>query len=102
MEHDRDVAARAFWEAFCRVNTDVTPETRYEVWHFGDSPDLADELYPLVLRGVKRATAMLLWECESESEPEAMPMVDGYNIVTDFAGTPQCVIQTTDVQVKPF
>jgi IS605 OrfB family transposase len=43
---------------------------------------------------------MILWECEHD--PDAMPMIDSYSIITDFAGTPQCVIQTIDVQVKPF
>jgi hypothetical protein len=40
MDHDRDKAACAFWEAFCRVSPDVASDARYDVWHFGDSHDL--------------------------------------------------------------
>lgn len=93
-------AARAFWEAFRSAHPEIGPDTPYDVWHFGDDQELADTLYPLVLRGVKRATASLLWDYERESA--ALPAPGGYNVITNFAGAPQCIVQTTDVQVKPY
>jgi uncharacterized protein YhfF len=93
-------AARDFWDVFRRAHPEVAADTPYDVWHFGDDQELADKLYPLVLRGVKRATASLLWEYERE--PDAMPKPGGYSVITDFAGAPQCVVQTTDVRITPF
>jgi uncharacterized protein YhfF len=93
-------AVRDLWDAFCRAHPEVAPDTPYDVWHFGDDQDLADKLYPLVLRGVKRAGASLLWEYERE--PDTMPKPGSYSVITNFAGAPQCVVQTTDVQIKPY
>jgi uncharacterized protein YhfF len=93
-------AARDFWAAFCRAHPEIAADTPYNVWYFGGDQRLADSLYPLVLRGVKRATASLLWEYEREGEP--LPAPGSYSVVTDFAGAPQCIIQTTDVQVMPY
>jgi uncharacterized protein YhfF len=93
-------AVREFWEAFRHTDPEIVPDTPYEVWHFGDDQELADMLYPLVLRGVKRATASLLWDYERESA--ALPAPGGYGVITDFAGAPQCIVQTTEVQIRPY
>jgi uncharacterized protein YhfF len=96
----RTEAARAFWETFRRVHPQVAHDTPYDVWYFGDDQELADQLYPLVLRGIKRATASLLWEYERDAE--VLPAPGGYSVITDFAGIPRCVVQTTDVRIMPF
>jgi uncharacterized protein YhfF len=93
-------AVRAFWESFRGTHPAVAHDTPYDVWHFGDDQELADALYPLVLRGVKRAGASLLWEYERK--PDTLPKPGGYSVITDFAGAPQCIVQTTDVRVMPF
>jgi uncharacterized protein YhfF len=93
-------AVRDFWDAFRRTHTEIALDTPYDIWHFGDDQELADMLYPLVLRGVKRAGASLLWEYERESE--ALPAPGNYSVITDFAGAPQCVVQTAEVQIKPY
>lgn len=92
--------AAAFWQQFCKSNSDVEPEESYQVWHFGDSRDLADQLYELVLQGKKKATACLVWE--AELNPNDAPMLNGYSIITDFDGNPKCIIKTTEVRVMPF
>jgi uncharacterized protein YhfF len=93
-------AARDYWDTFRGAHPEIAPDTPYDVWHFGNDQELADSLYPLVLRGLKRATASLLWDYEREAEP--LPAPGGYNVITDFAGTPQCIVQTTEVQIKPY
>jgi uncharacterized protein YhfF len=77
------------------VDTDA-----YDVFAFGDSPAMADELADLVLHGPKRATAGLLLEFERDNEP--VPRDGGYSVVVDGRGRPVCVIQTTQVQVNPL
>jgi hypothetical protein len=75
-------AVRAFWESFRGTHPAVAHDTPYDVWHFGDDQELADALYPLVLRGVKRAGASLLWEYERK--PDTLPKPGGYSVITDF------------------
>jgi uncharacterized protein YhfF len=91
---------RDFWEAFRAVHPEVDADRPYDVWHFGDDQELADTLYPLVLSGIKRATASLVWDYEREAA--ALPAPGGYSVITDFAGAPQCIVQTTDVKIKPY
>jgi uncharacterized protein YhfF len=61
---------------------------------------MAHELAELVVRGVKTATAGLLWEYEVEGEP--LPQSGDISIILDGAGRPVCVIETVQVEVKPF
>lgn len=91
---------RAFWQAFCQEHNDVTPDTPYEAWFFGDSRETADELVELVVGGKKTATASLFWEYEAEGE--ALPQVGGYSVITSFDGEPHCVVQTSEVRILPF
>jgi uncharacterized protein YhfF len=90
----------AFWQAFSKKHSETLPDTSYEVWYFGDSQDLANELAKLVVTGKKTATASLYWEYEAEGE--ALPQVGGYSVITDYPGEPQCLIQTTEVRILPF
>jgi uncharacterized protein YhfF len=90
----------AFWKAFTEEHDQPAPGTPYEVWYFGDSQELADELAELVVNGKKTATASLYWEYEADGEP--LPMVGGYSLITGFEGDPRGVIQTTEVRILPF
>lgn len=96
MAHSEEVLA--FWERF-RAERSIS-ETRFEVWSFGDSPELADELLDYVLNGPKRATATLLLTFERNSEH--IPEVGEYSVVLDSTGKPRCVLRTFDVVVKPY
>jgi uncharacterized protein YhfF len=93
-------AVRKFWEEFCRQNSEVNPDTDFQVWHFGLGREDAKELCDLVLQGKKTATASLPWEYEEK--PEDAPVEGGYSVVTDFDGQPQCVVRTTELRVLPF
>jgi uncharacterized protein YhfF len=88
-----------YWQEFCKVSG-IDPKTPYQSWYFGDTLEQADKLLELVLEGKKRATSTLVWEMETE--PEETPVLNGYNVVTDFDGNPKCVIQTTELRVLPF
>ncbi len=90
----------AFWQRFLKT-TGREPNTTYiDVFHFELSEKLANELLALVLQGQKRATASSLYAFEKEGEP--LPKPGDLSIVTDWEGTPRCVIETTAVTVLPF
>ena len=89
----------AFWREFCAA-TGTDPATRHDVYAFGDSPALSDELLDLVLNGPKRATAGLVVEYEQAGDP--VPQAGTLSVVLDGAGRPRCVLRTTQVQVAPL
>jgi len=93
-------ALKSFWRNFCRENPETRLETPYQIWFFGNSSEMARELAALVLAGKKSATASLVEF--NEAHPEESPVANGYSIVTDFEGRPQCVIQTTEIRAVPF
>jgi uncharacterized protein YhfF/GNAT superfamily N-acetyltransferase len=95
----KEGAVRAFWESFCHA-AGVPAQTPYQAWYFGDSPALAHELVELVLHGPKRATAGAAWLYESA--PQAAPVPDGYNVVTEHDGTPRAVIRTVWLDTRPL
>ncbi len=78
--------------AQCRV----TPEA----WSFGDSPEMADRLGELVFKGIKSATTSLLWEYEYLREQP--PRSGNLSIILDGQGSPLCIIETVEVEIKPF
>ncbi len=69
-------------------------------WAFGVSPEQADELLDLVLRGLKTATASSLWDYEYEGEE--LPQVGRLTIILDGDERPRALIQTTSVEIVPF
>jgi uncharacterized protein YhfF len=90
----------AFWQAFASTQK-VDPTSRFsEVFFFDDNEPSANELATLVLSGIKRATAALLWAHEQENEP--VPKPGDLSIVTKFDGEPVCVIETRRVEVVAF
>lgn len=89
-----------FWEEFCALDPSVPTNTRYQTWYFGNTREMATELVDLVLSGRKTATASLL--AMNELNPSDAPQPDGYSVVTDFDGTPLCVVQTTEIRHVPF
>lgn len=89
-----------FWSRFLK-ETGRTPDTKYvECFHFELTEYWANELLRLVLIGQKKATSssLLGYEIEGERIPEKGEL----SIVTDWAGTPRCVIETTAVTILPF
>jgi uncharacterized protein YhfF len=93
-------ACLPMWHAFAATQPGDPTRRWHEAFHFGDSAALADELAALVMQGGKRATAASLWVHQAEgSQP---PAPGALSIVTLFDGTPQCVIETVSVDIRPF
>ncbi|MDR2505573.1 MAG: ASCH domain-containing protein [Oscillospiraceae bacterium] len=67
-----------------------------DIFSFGDSPEMADELLALVLAGKKTATT------SSVPKDKPLPKVGDRCLVLDGAGNPACVIETTAATVLPF
>ncbi len=97
-----DQTATALWERFlASLPASARPaDQEPDVWAFGDSPEMADELGGLVARGIKTATAGLLAEYRADgTDPRAAP---AYSVIRDGRGQPLCVIETTEIRVLPF
>jgi uncharacterized protein YhfF len=92
--------AQACWVHFVALNPGVDDSRLYEVFCFGDSEALADELGALVVQGRKRATAASLWALEAESRQPPKP--GDFSIVTTWAGQPLCVIETRSIEIVAF
>jgi len=94
------VHIHAFWKSFVDAQkADPTPRF-LEAFHFDDNEPSANELAQLVLAGTKRATAGLVWSFESASM--LLPKAGDLSVVTNWARTPLCVIETQRVDIVPY
>ncbi len=91
---------KSFWERFLqRTNRDEN--LMYSsVFHFELTEYWANELLRLVLEGKKRATCSSMESFKLEGEE--LPKRGSLSIVTDWEGTPRCVIETTEITILPF
>ena len=93
-------------ETFWQDYLDTLPEDsrvcdeRYVAEGWGDSPQMADALGALIADGTKTATCSALWEYEAEGEP--LPETGLKTIVLNGNGDPLCIIETTEVEVRPY
>lgn len=71
-----------------------------EVFRFGDSKELCDELTSLVIIGKKRATCDALNVYESEKEE--LPRVGRVDIALTWEGHPAVAIRTVTIEVMKF
>lgn len=99
---DNNALLEDFWQSYsASLPTGAgRPSHRYESWHFCDNEQDANELGELVKAGVKTATCSLQWVYEAEGAK--IPEVGGLSIITDWDGRPLCVIETTEVTIRPF
>ncbi len=97
---------QSFWQAYLNTlpmppdSALLDPAAPPEAWSFGDSPRMANALGSLVQRGVKTATCSALWAYDADGEP--LPQVGELSIILDGADQPLCVVETTEVAVRPF
>jgi uncharacterized protein YhfF len=90
-----------FWQAYLAQTADEAAEReQYVAEYFGDNPRLGDELGRLIVQGVKTATCSALWEWEAEGSP--LPEVGLKTIVLNGREEPLCIIETTEVTIRPF
>ena len=92
----------AFWQDYLDTLPvdSLKPQTLPEAWYFGDSAKMAVELGELVQQGIKIATCSLLWEYEYDGDP--IPRADELSIIIDYDWNPLCIIETTEVEIKPY
>lgn len=88
------------WSDFLKATGRDVSTTYLECFHFDLNERSANELLELVLAGSKRATASSLYYFENSGVK--LPEPGDLSIVTDWSGTPRCVIETTEVQILPF
>jgi len=95
-------AAGAFWRRYLDSLPPAHPHRAAspDVFAFGDSAALADELAALVHAGRKRATASLPVEFAALGQP--LPEKGDLAIVTRADGVPVAVIEWTEVRHVPF
>lgn len=90
----------AFWDAFCAEAGEDGSTRFFEAFHFDDNEPDANALADLVLAGVKRATACLVWSFEHAGRSPPGP--GALSVLTYWDGKPACVIETLEVEVVPF
>ena len=97
-----DESVKAYWEKFLSILPADSPyhSKTYIAEGWGDSPEMADELGDLIVRGVKTATCSALWEWEAEGKP--IPHEGLITVVLDGGGEPLCIVETTEVTVRKY
>ena len=95
-------SVEAFWQAYLNSLPQGSELLAggYSVWHFCDNEADADKLAQLARDGIKTATCGLLSSYEAEGED--VPQQGDFSVVTNWAGQPICVVQTVEVELKPF
>ena len=91
---------KAYWEKFLSDTGRDKGATYYFCGYMGPTEEIANQLLKLILSGQKRATTSCLLSYEAYNEP--LPKAGDLSVVTDWAGTPKCVIENTAVTVLPF
>jgi len=92
----------AYWSGYLETLPAGSPmrDEQYVAEGWGDSPRLADELGTLIVTGAKTATCSALWEYEAEGS--ALPEAGSKTIVLDGQDDPLCIVETTEVVVRPY
>ena len=91
---------RPFWAQYEAFSGREQSNCFYQAFHFDDNEDGANALAALVMRGIKRATASLLWTYEASAKP--LPASGDISVVTSWQGDPLCVIETEKVSVVAY
>ena len=90
----------AFWLS-CQSKLATLPEDGfYRIRHFSNDAAVAKLLVDLIRRGEKTVTFTTPWIYADNRN--ATPVVGGYTLVTDFAGTPELILRTTGVKTMRF
>ncbi len=97
-----DPSTQSFWQAYLsRLADPSEAEARfYETFRIGNSEESANFGAGLILQGIKTATSSLLLEYQSANSPPPQP--GSLSIVENGKGQPVCVVETTEIEIKPF
>lgn len=94
-------SAVKLWNQFKR-KADISHDDDYDVWAFGDSPEMADDLLTHVLSGEKIGTSSLYLLYELELEQENFPKVGNYSVILDGNNEARAIICTKIVDILPY
>ena len=91
-----------FWQDYLSTLSDEDRKNApaYIVDDFADTPESATKVGKLVRDGIKTTSSSLLWGLEHIGGP--LPKVGEISLVVDGNGDPLCVIEMTEVEIKPF
>jgi uncharacterized protein YhfF/ribosomal protein S18 acetylase RimI-like enzyme len=87
-----------YWNRFIEKNEEYK-ESKYEVWSFGYTDNLASKLLGYVKEGKKTGTSSALEMFEIN---EKIPEEDDISIITNGNGLPGCIIKTIEIRKKKF
>ena len=91
-----------FWQGYLSTlsEEDRMNAPTYAVDQFANSPEAATKFGKLVRDGVKTTTSSLVWGLEHLGEPS--PKVGNIELIVDGNDEPLCIIELTEVKIKPF
>jgi len=91
-----------FWQDYLSTLTEVDKKKMptYVVDHFADTPEAATKVGKLVRDGIKTTTSSLVWGLEHIGE--RLPKVGDISLIVNGNGEPLCIIELTEVEIKPF
>jgi len=102
MQDDPNARADRFWQQYLEKLPDSERDRGYfEAFQFGKGREMATQLSRLVLDGIKTATSDLIWHMEANNGKQPWQVGDEH-IVFNGDWRPVCVIQTTELTIKPF
>jgi uncharacterized protein YhfF len=100
--NEPDEKILAYWNRFLQSQPPESPyrSRSWQAEKWGDDRETADQLGSLIACGTKTATCSSVWEWEAEGLP--VPEPGSLTIVLDGEGSPLCLIETVEVEIKPF
>jgi uncharacterized protein YhfF len=99
---DPNSRADAFWQSYLELLPESERQlTYFEAFQFGRGREMANQLSRLVLDGIKTATSDLIWHMEANNGKQPWQVGD-HHVVFNGEWRPVCVIQTTELVIKPF
>ena len=92
----------AFWQSYLSTLSEEEQKNAppYVVDQFADTPEAATKVGKLVRDGVKTTTSSLVWGLEHIRQP--LPKVGNIELIVNGNGEPLCIIELTEVEIKPF
>jgi uncharacterized protein YhfF len=99
-ENEVDASVVEMWEGFTNSNSTFKGADIPESFYFHNNKEDANRLADLVLKGKKKSSSSLYFLYEEYNAD--LPKIGAKQIVTDFEGKAQAVIETTKVDTIPF
>jgi uncharacterized protein YhfF len=92
----------SFWQSYLATLSEEARENihPYVIDEFADTPEAATEVGKLAQAGIKTTSSSLLWGLEHLGLP--IPKVGDIELIVDGEGEPLCIIELTEVWIKPF